>query len=71
MASLQLRGNSHTGTFRYNGRRHFVTLGEVTPAEADVYDGRVKSNLTRLKLKYISLPAGLDIVGLKPFTRPG
>lgn len=62
MASLQLRGSSYACAFRFHGRRYFVTLGEVTADEASEYASRVKSILTRLKLKYISLPPGTGIV---------
>jgi len=62
VASLQLRGKSYACAFRYKGRRHFVTLGEVSEDEATEYANRVKSILTRLKLKYLTVPAGTDIV---------
>lgn len=62
MASLQERNGSFRFIFRYHGKQHFVTLGKVSPQEADAKAAQVEYLLLRLKQRLIELPPGIGIV---------
>lgn len=51
MAGLQLRGDTYRGNFRYEGRLHFLSLGQVSKQEADTKVAQVEYLLMRLKLR--------------------
>lgn len=62
MASLQERNGSFRFIFRYHGKQHFVTLGKVSPQEADAKAAQVEYLLLRLKQHLIELPPDVGIV---------
>ena len=62
MASLQERSGSFRFIFRFHGKQHFVTLGKVSPQEADAKAAQVVYLLLRLKQRLIELPPGIEIV---------
>ena len=62
MASLQERNGSYRFIFRYHGKQHFVTLGKVSPQEANAKAAQVEYLLLRLKQRLIELPPGVGIV---------
>jgi integrase len=62
VASLQKKGDSYYCQFRYLGKRHTFTVGEVPKDEADNKAAQVDYLLMRLKQRLISLPDGIDIV---------
>lgn len=62
MAGLQHRHDSYRVLFRYQGRQHAFTLGNVSQAEAETKAAQVDYLLMRLKQRLTVLPAGMDIV---------
>lgn len=62
MASLQHRNGSYRVLFRYNGKQHAFTLGEVSKEEATAKSSQCDYLLLRLKQRLAVLPQGMDIV---------
>ena len=62
MASLQLRGDTYSCIFMWNGKRQWLNLGAVTEQEAEAKTAKVDYLLMRLKQRLISLPPGTDII---------
>src|SRR4051812_30361603 len=62
MASLQLRGSSWSCIFCFQGKRHWLTLGEVSEIEAHATGAKIDYLLMRIKQKLIDAPPGCDIV---------
>lgn len=62
MASLQERSGSYRFIFRFHGKQHFVTIGKVSPEEAEAKAAQVGYLLLRLKQQLIELPPGVGIV---------
>ncbi len=62
MAALQERHGSYRVIFRYHGKQHSFTLGEVSSDEAATKAGHVDYLLMRLKQRLATLPLGSDIV---------
>src|SRR5262245_3871892 len=62
MAALQLRNGSWRVLFRYRGKQHTYTVGEVDEIEVRATAAKVDYLLMRLKQHLIDLPAGMDIV---------
>lgn len=62
MAGLQLRGDTYRVNFRYEGRLHFFSLGQVSKQEADTKVAQVEYLLMRLKQQLLALPDGVGIV---------
>jgi integrase len=67
MAGLQFRNGSYRIIFRYQGKQHAFTLGEVSPDEADAKAAHVDYLLMRLKQKLTTLPAGMSIIDYLQF----
>lgn len=67
MASLQCRNGSYRVLFRYLGKQHTVTLGEVAKEEAEAKSAQVDYLLLRLKQRLAVLPAGASIVDYVQF----
>ena len=67
MAGLQFRNGSYRIIFRYQGKQHAFTLGEVSPDEADAKAAQVDYLLMRLKQKLTTLPAGMSIIDYLQF----
>jgi hypothetical protein len=61
MASIQNRNGSYKLTFCYLGRRHYLTLGKVTKAEAEAKSAQVDYLLLRIKQKLVRVPPGVAI----------
>lgn len=62
MAALQYRHGSYRVLFRFTGKQHSFTLGNVEESEAAAKAKQVDYLLMRLKQRLINLPAGVDIV---------
>lgn len=62
MASIQRKGDSYYCQFYHLGRRHTVTIGAVTPTEAEAFAGKVDYLLLRLRQRLIQIPPGVSIV---------
>ena len=62
MASLQRRNDTWNCIFRFQGKRHWMNLGQVEPAEARAVTAKVDYFLLRLKQRLLELPPGCDIV---------
>jgi integrase len=62
MAAVQERHGSYRVIFRYHGKQHSFTLGEVSSDEAATKVGHVEYLLMRLKQRLATLPPGTDIV---------
>jgi hypothetical protein len=69
MAALQERNGSFRILFRYHGKQHTFTLGEVPRDEAENKARQVDYLLTRLKQRLLLLPKGTDIVSLRSARR--
>lgn len=67
MASLQQRNDSYRIIFRHHGKQHFVTLGKVSPQEAEAKAAQVDYLLLRLNQRLIELPPGVGIVDFVRF----
>src|SRR5262245_47313253 len=61
MATLQKKGNGWYCQFLHHGKRHTITIGRVSKAEAHAKSDQVEYLLMRLKQGLIELPAGADI----------
>jgi integrase len=61
MASLQDRNGSYKLTFCYRGKRHYLTLGNVSAEEAETKSAQVAYLLLRIKQKLVRVPAGVAI----------
>jgi integrase len=61
MASIQNRNGSYKLTFCYLGRRHYLTLGRVTEAEAEAKSAQVDYLLLRIRQKLVRVPPGVAI----------
>lgn len=62
MAAIQCRNGSYRVLFRYAGKQHAFTLGEVSHEEADTKAAQVEYLLLRLKQRLAVLPPGVEIV---------
>jgi len=67
MAGIQLRHGSYRVLFRYQGKQHAFTLGEVSSHEAANKAAQVEYLLMRLDQRLASVPAGMDIVDYVQF----
>jgi hypothetical protein len=61
MASLQERNGSYRVIFRHHGQQHFLTIGRVSPQEAEAKAAQADYLLMRLKQGLIELPPGIGI----------
>jgi integrase len=76
MATLQKKGNGWYCQFLHHGKRHTITIGRVSRAEAHAKSDQVEYLLMRLKQGLIELPPGVDIREFvqrdgKPGPKPG
>ena len=55
MAGLQLRGDSYRILFRFRGKQHSFSLGNVARQEAEAKSDQVDYLLMRLKQRLIEL----------------
>lgn len=62
MAAIQKRQDSYRILFRYEGKQHAFTLGEVSEQEANAKASQVDYLLMRLKQHLAVLPPEIDIV---------
>jgi integrase len=62
MAAIQCRNGSYRVLFRYSGKQHAFTLGEVSQEEAETKASQVDYLLLRLKQRLAVLPPGVEIV---------
>jgi hypothetical protein len=62
MAWAQKKGDSWYCEFRYKGKRHYFTIGEVSEIEARATVAKVDYLLMRLKQHLLDVPADCDIV---------
>lgn len=62
MAGVQYRHGSYRVIFRYQGKQHAFTLGEVSSDEATNKAAQVDYLLMRLNQRLATVPAGMDIV---------
>lgn len=62
MAGLQFRNGSYRVIFRYQGKQHAFTLGEVGSHEAEAKAAHVDYLLMRLKQKLTAVPVGMSII---------
>jgi hypothetical protein len=60
-ASLQERNGSYRVIFRHQGRQYFVTIGVVSPQEAEAKSAQVGYLLMRIKQGLIEPPLGVGI----------
>ena len=67
MAGLQHRNGSYRVIFRYHGKQHAFTLGEVSQDEAEAKSAHVDYLLLRLKQRLATIPPGVDIVDYVQF----
>jgi hypothetical protein len=66
-------------TFTFHGRRHSLSFGRVTPAEAQALAAEAKETLRRVRSGELTLPEGMNIStflclgGMVPgdYRRPG
>ncbi len=61
MASLQKKGGSWYCQFKYQQKRHTVTIGKVEETEAKVTAARIDYLLMRIRQRLLEVPAGVDI----------
>lgn len=62
MSGIQFRHGGYRVYFRYQGKQHIFTLGEVSKDEAETKARQVDYLLMRLKQRLATLPAGIGIV---------
>jgi hypothetical protein len=62
MAAVQKRNGSYRVIFRYRGKQHAFTMGEVSEQEAATKASQVNYLLMRLRQRLLVLPPGVDIV---------
>src|SRR4051794_11156418 len=62
MASIQERGGRYRVQFFYRGKRHSLSLGNVSEAEAEAWSGKVNYLLMKIKQGFLAVPPGVDIV---------
>ena len=62
MAALQERNGSYRILFRFNGKQHAFTLGDVGKAEAESKAAQVDYLLMRVKQQFVKVPDAVDIV---------
>src|SRR5581483_1034058 len=67
MAGIEQRSGSFRIVFRYQGKKHHFTLGEVSSDEADNKARQVDYLLMRLKQRLATIPPGVDIVDYVQF----
>lgn len=70
MASLQRRNGVWNCIFRFQGKRHWMNLGEVSQTEAEAVSAKVDYFLLRLKQRLLEIPLGCDIAVEAPRGRP-
>ena len=61
MPSLQKKGNGWYCQFLYHGKRHTVSIGQVSETEAQAKSDQMNYLLMRLRQRLIELPPGVDI----------
>jgi hypothetical protein len=64
MASLHERTGTFRVIFRFHGKQHFASIGQVSKEEAEAKAAHVDYLLMRLKQGLIELPPGVGIVEL-------
>lgn len=62
MSFLQKKGDGWYCTFRYKGRRHYFSVGQVEEIEARAVAAKVDYLMMRVKQGLLSIPAGMDVV---------
>ncbi len=62
MAALQKRKNSYRVLFRFRGKQHSVTIGNITEREAENWVSQVDQILLRIDQGLLNLPNKVDIV---------
>jgi integrase len=62
MAGIQYRNGSYRVHFRYQGKQHAFTLGEVSKDEAETKSAQVDYLLMRIKQRLATIPPGMGIV---------
>src|ERR1700685_2472599 len=62
MASLQERNGVWNCVFRFQGKRHWMNIGEVSDEEARTVSAKVDYFLLRLKQRLLEIPADCDII---------
>ena len=62
MAAVQCRHGSYRVVFRFEGKQHSFTLGEVSSAEAQTKAAQVDYLLMRLQQRLAIVPPGTGIV---------
>lgn len=67
MAGLQERSGRYRIHFRFNGKQHFFTLGQVSKTEAEAKVSQVNYLLMRIKQRLATLPTGMGIVEFVQF----
>jgi hypothetical protein len=67
MASVRRKGDGWYCEFTYRGKRHTLTIGEVSESEAQAKSSQVEYLLLRLKQRLIELPSGIGIVEFVQF----
>jgi len=67
MTALQNRHGSYRVIFRYHGKQHTFTLGEVSSEEAETKAAQVDYLLMRLKQRLAAVPTGMGIVDYLQF----
>ena len=61
MASLQKKGDAWYCQFKYGGKRHTITIGEVSDTEARQWKSRTEAVLMRLSQNLLQIPRGVSI----------
>ena len=62
MSFLQKKGDGWYCTFRYKGRRHYFSVGQVEEIEARSVAAKVDYLMMRVKQGLLHIPAGMDVV---------
>src|SRR6185437_10859145 len=61
MASIQKKADAWYCQFTYGGKRHTITIGEVTDTEARQWKSRTEALLMRLKQNLLQVPRGVSV----------
>jgi integrase len=61
MASLQQKGDAYYCQFMFGGKRHTMTIGEVSKTEAGQWKAKVEHLLMRIKQRLLDVPPGISI----------
>jgi integrase len=61
MAGIRKKGDAYYGTFRFQGRRYYFTVGNVTEAQALAKGAEVDETLALLERGRLGLPEGVPL----------